>query len=71
MVETSSSLNASNGFRTGESLRSPVCVNLGTYAVEVEDGRVFAEVQISCWVQPIAEWLTASMGSKLSFEPFG
>lgn len=31
-------------YRTGEALRAPVCVNLGTYPVKVEGGRVFVQV---------------------------
>ena len=31
-------------YRTGEALRAPVCVNLGTYPVKVEGGRVFVKV---------------------------
>ena len=27
-------------YRTGEALRAPVCVNLGTYETKVENGRV-------------------------------
>ena len=30
--------------RTGEALRAPVCVNLNTYRVKVENGRVLIEV---------------------------
>ncbi|WP_425073553.1 MocE family 2Fe-2S type ferredoxin [Sagittula sp. S175] len=36
--------NATFDYRTGEALRAPACVNLNTYAVKVEDGRVWIEV---------------------------
>ena len=31
-------------YRTGEALRAPACVNLGTYKTKVENGRVFIEI---------------------------
>ncbi|WP_159588066.1 MocE family 2Fe-2S type ferredoxin [Chelativorans xinjiangense] len=31
-------------YRTGEAKGAPVCVNLKTYPVKVEDGRVFIDV---------------------------
>ncbi|HEU0222869.1 MAG TPA: MocE family 2Fe-2S type ferredoxin [Paracoccaceae bacterium] len=31
-------------YRTGEAKRAPVCVALKTYAVKVEDGRVFIDL---------------------------
>jgi 3-phenylpropionate/trans-cinnamate dioxygenase ferredoxin component len=31
-------------YRTGEARRAPVCVNLRTFPVKVEGGRVFVEV---------------------------
>ena len=31
-------------YRTGKALRSPVCVNLNTYPVRIEGGRVLIEV---------------------------
>ncbi len=31
-------------YKTGEAKRAPVCVNLATYPVKVEDGRVLIEV---------------------------
>ena len=33
--------NGRFNYKTGEAKRAPVCVNLKTYAVKVEDGRVF------------------------------
>jgi len=36
--------NATFDYRTGEALRAPACVDLRTYAVRVEDGRVLVEV---------------------------
>lgn len=36
--------NAAFDYRTGEALRAPACVDLRTYPVKVEDGRVFIEV---------------------------
>lgn len=36
--------NGQFDYRTGEALRSPVCVNLGTYPVKVENGRVLVEI---------------------------
>lgn len=31
-------------YRTGEALRAPVCVNLGTHETKVEDGRVKVQI---------------------------
>ena len=31
-------------YRTGEALRAPVCVNLGTYPVKVEANRIWIEI---------------------------
>lgn len=36
--------NGQFDYRTGEAKRAPVCINLKTYPVKVEDGRVFVEV---------------------------
>lgn len=36
--------NGQFDYRTGEAKRAPVCVNLKTYKVKVEGGRVFVEV---------------------------
>lgn len=36
--------NGQFDYRTGEAKRAPVCVNLKTYRVKVEGGRVFVEV---------------------------
>jgi 3-phenylpropionate/trans-cinnamate dioxygenase ferredoxin subunit len=36
--------NGQFDYRTGEALRAPVCVNLNTYRVKVENGRVLIEV---------------------------
>jgi 3-phenylpropionate/trans-cinnamate dioxygenase ferredoxin subunit len=36
--------NGQFDYRTGEAKRAPVCVNLRTYKVKVEGGRVFVEV---------------------------
>jgi 3-phenylpropionate/trans-cinnamate dioxygenase ferredoxin subunit len=36
--------NGQFDYRTGEARRAPVCVNLKTYKVKVEGGRVFVEV---------------------------
>jgi 3-phenylpropionate/trans-cinnamate dioxygenase ferredoxin subunit len=36
--------NGQFDYRTGEAMRPPVCVNLKTYRVKVEGGRVFVEV---------------------------
>lgn len=36
--------NGQFDYRTGEAKRAPVCVNLKTYPVKVEDGRVFIKV---------------------------
>jgi 3-phenylpropionate/trans-cinnamate dioxygenase ferredoxin component len=36
--------NGQFDYRTGEALRPPVCINLKTYPVKVEDGRVFVEL---------------------------
>ena len=36
--------NATFDYRTGEALRAPACVNLKTYKVKVEDGRVMIEI---------------------------
>lgn len=36
--------NGQFDYRTGEAKRAPVCVNLQTFAVKVEDGRVFVQV---------------------------
>ena len=36
--------NGQFDYRTGEAKRAPVCVNLATFPVKVEGGRVFVEV---------------------------
>lgn len=36
--------NGQFDYRTGKAQRAPVCVNLATYPVKVEGGRVFIEV---------------------------
>ncbi len=36
--------NATFDYRTGEALRAPACVNLNTYKVKVEAGRVLIEI---------------------------
>jgi 3-phenylpropionate/trans-cinnamate dioxygenase ferredoxin component len=36
--------NGQFDYRTGEAKRAPVCVNLQTYPVKVEGGRVFVSV---------------------------
>lgn len=36
--------NGQFDYRTGAAVRAPVCVNLKTYRVKVEAGRVFVEV---------------------------
>ena len=36
--------NGQFDYRTGEAKRAPVCINLKTYPVKVEGGRVFIEV---------------------------
>jgi 3-phenylpropionate/trans-cinnamate dioxygenase ferredoxin subunit len=36
--------NGQFDYRTGEARRAPVCVNLATYPVRVESGRVFIEI---------------------------
>jgi 3-phenylpropionate/trans-cinnamate dioxygenase ferredoxin component len=36
--------NGQFDYRTGEAKRAPVCVNLQTFPVKVEDARVFIEV---------------------------
>lgn len=36
--------NGQFDYRTGEAMRAPVCVNLKTFSVKVEAGRVFVEV---------------------------
>ena len=36
--------NGQFDYRTGEARRAPVCVNLKTYLVKVEGGRVFIQV---------------------------
>lgn len=36
--------NGQFDYRTGEALRAPVCIDLNTYPVRVEGGRVFIEV---------------------------
>ena len=36
--------NGQFDYRTGEAKRAPVCVNLKTYPVKVEGGRVFIQV---------------------------
>jgi 3-phenylpropionate/trans-cinnamate dioxygenase ferredoxin subunit len=36
--------NGQFDYRTGEAMRAPVCVNLKTYPVKVEAGRVLVEV---------------------------
>ena len=36
--------NGQFDYRTGEAMRAPVCINLRTYPVKVEGGRVFIQV---------------------------
>ena len=36
--------NGQFDYRTGEALRAPVCIDLNTYPVRVEGGRVFIEI---------------------------
>lgn len=36
--------NATFDYRTGKALRAPACIDLRTYPVKVEDGRVFIEI---------------------------
>lgn len=36
--------NGQFDYRTGEARRAPACVNLRTYAVKVEDGTVFIQI---------------------------
>lgn len=36
--------NATFDYRTGKALRAPACVNLNTYPVKVESGRVLVEI---------------------------
>jgi len=36
--------NGQFDYRTGEAKRAPVCINLKTYPVKVEDNRVFIQV---------------------------
>ena len=36
--------NGQFDYRTGEALRPPVCENLGTYAVKVDNGRVLIRI---------------------------
>ena len=36
--------NGQFDYRTGEAKRSPACINLRTYPVKVDGGRVFVEV---------------------------
>ena len=36
--------NGQFDYRTGEAKRAPVCVNLRTYPVKIEDSRVFIEI---------------------------
>lgn len=36
--------NATFDYRTGEALRTPACVDLKTYPVKVEGGRVFIDI---------------------------
>jgi 3-phenylpropionate/trans-cinnamate dioxygenase ferredoxin component len=36
--------NGQFDYRTGEAKRAPVCINLKTYPVKVEDGQVYIEV---------------------------
>ena len=36
--------NGQFDYRTGEAMRAPVCVNLATYPVKVEDGQVFVQL---------------------------
>ena len=36
--------NGQFDYRTGEARRAPVCVNLATYPVKVEGGRVFVDI---------------------------
>jgi 3-phenylpropionate/trans-cinnamate dioxygenase ferredoxin component len=31
-------------YRSGEAMRAPVCLDLGTYRIKVEDGRVLVEI---------------------------
>jgi 3-phenylpropionate/trans-cinnamate dioxygenase ferredoxin subunit len=37
--------NGRFNFKTGEALAPPVCVNLATYPVKVENGRVWVKVE--------------------------
>jgi 3-phenylpropionate/trans-cinnamate dioxygenase ferredoxin subunit len=37
--------NGQFDYRTGEAMRAPVCVNLGTYPVKLEGGEVFINIQ--------------------------
>lgn len=36
--------NGQFDYRTGKAMRAPVCVNLATYPVKVEDGQVFVQL---------------------------
>ena len=36
--------NGQFDYRTGEAMRAPVCVNLKTYPVKVEGGKVFIDL---------------------------
>jgi 3-phenylpropionate/trans-cinnamate dioxygenase ferredoxin subunit len=36
--------NGQFDYRTGEAIRAPVCVNLKTYPVKVENGRIAIEI---------------------------
>ncbi|PIB25583.1 Rieske family ferredoxin [Amylibacter kogurei] len=36
--------NGQFDYRNGEAMRAPVCVNLATYPVKLESGRVFIEI---------------------------
>ena len=36
--------NGQFDYRTGEAVRAPVCVNLQTYPVRLQDGEVFIEI---------------------------
>ena len=37
--------NGQFDYRTGEAVRAPVCVNLGTYPVRVEAGKVLIQIE--------------------------
>ena len=36
--------NGQFDYRTGEAMRAPVCINLRTYPVKVDGGRVFIDI---------------------------